>query len=154
MSVFNQKMLHSYLEQQASIDQGEEESGPTPSPEELEEFRNQVKLWIDLDVAMEKLKNAMKERKKSHTILSEKIGDFMTKYNIEDLQTSVGKVRCKKVDVKPQLTQKTIKSRVTESMASSNKPSEDLIEQIFQKPEGVVSQKTVLKRLGRSGLAI
>jgi len=162
------QLMASYLNQQKSAsarrqkeepdEEEEEEAGDRdqqdggivaiPSNEELEDFKNQVRMWLDYDNTATKLKQALKERKKAQEALTDKIGTFMSRYNIEDLNTKQGKLRCRIVEVKAPLTQKQIKERLTESLTSGeDKPTDEVISNVFKR-EGTV-QKVVLRRLKR-----
>lgn len=131
-------------------DAGEEEGGivAIPSNEEMEDFKNQVRAWLEYDNTAAKLKQALKERKKAQDALTEKIGAFMSRFNIEDLNTKQGKLRCRIVEVKTPLTQKQIKERLAETLTAHKRP-EEVMSDVFRR-DGTV-QKVVLRRLKRGG---
>lgn len=146
--------MANYLKQQQSSDCDSDEEDDyvrddnpeVPSNDELDNFRNQVKVWIEYDNNITKLKQALKERRRAQDALTERIGSFMSKYNIEDLNTKHGKIRCKILEVKSPLTQKVIKERIIESFNEndSNKP-EKIISNVFKRD--CTMQKIVLRRL-------
>jgi hypothetical protein len=158
----NTAMMKSYLEQQdtnrsekleedddedCEEEEDDNDEQQTPTDEELEDFKEKVNTWLDLDTVLTKLKQALKERKLKYNVLTHSIGEFMSKYNIEDLNTKQGKVRCKSVDVKSSLTQKMIKERIVNNIRSA--PSQDpeaLIDSVFKR-EPNSSRKIVLKRM-------
>lgn len=122
-----------------------------PSSEELDDFKNQVRMWLELDNALRKLKAAVKERMVAKRDLTDRIIDFMGRYNIEDLNTRDGKLRYKVVRVKEPLTQSIIKERLREKIeageAAQDANPDDVVDKVFQR--GNTMQKAVLKRLKR-----
>ena len=121
-----------------------------PTNEELEDFKNQVRIWLELDNTLRKLKAAVKERQAAKRELTDRILDFMGRYNIEDLNTRDGKLRYKVVSVKEPLTQNVIKSRIKEKIQSGSVSDTDpdvVVADVFER-SGTV-KKAVLKRLKR-----
>lgn len=153
---FKDHLMASYLKHQQSSDCDSDndnddvgDSPEVPSNEELENFKNQVNIWIEYDNNISKLKQALKERRKAQDALTEKIGSFMSKYNIEDLNTKHGKIRCRVVEVKSPLTQKIIKERIMESFHENNdKEPHKVITNVFKRENTM--QKIVLRRLGNN----
>ena len=106
--------LNSYLNQQLSESNHNNAISTIELPDNavMEEFKNQVRSWIELDNAVRKLQHAMRERNVAKKQLAEKILRFMAKYNIEDLNAKDGsrlryRVQASKAVVKP----KEIKER-------------------------------------------
>lgn len=143
---------HLYKEDDIEEYDDQEDTQEVPTDEELEDFKNKVKIWIEYDNTITKLKQAIRERKKAQDVLTEKIGIFMSRYNIEDLNTKQGKIRCKVVEIKTPLTQKIIKERLFETLNSEEKnPKPDtVIDNVFKR-DGTV-QKLVLRRLKNSAV--
>jgi len=100
----------------------------------LEEFKNQVKLWMDLDTQIKRLQIAVKERKNMQKSLNEKILNFMEKNNIEDLNTKEGILRYKSSVVKAPLKQKQIKEQLYEHFGKDKK-NEVVLNSLFSKKE-------------------
>jgi hypothetical protein len=96
----------------------------------LEEFKDNVQAWMDLDNQLKRLEAASKQRKTKKKELNEKILDFMAKYNIEDLNTKQGVIRYKKVFVKEPLSQKIIKERLSD-LFKDDQTNYEKIEKIF-----------------------
>lgn len=96
----------------------------------LEEFKDNVQAWMDLDNQLKRLEAASKQRKTKKKELNEKILDFMAKYNIEDLNTKQGVIRYKKVFVKEPLSQKIIKERLSD-LFRDDQTNYEKIEKIF-----------------------
>jgi hypothetical protein len=121
-----------------------------PGNEELEDFKNQVRIWLDLDNTLKKLKAAVKERQLAKKELTERILEFMGRYNIEDLNTRDGKLRYKVVTMKEPLTQSIIKSRIKEKIETgetTNADAEQVVDEVFLREN--TQKKAVLKRLKR-----
>ena len=110
----------------------------------LEEFKKNVQNWMTYDNQMKRLAAASKQLKQKKNELNEKILDFMSKYNIEDLNTKEGVIRYKKTFIKQPLTQKLIKERLND-MFKDNETDLERINEIFNNREKV--EKTSLRRL-------
>lgn len=89
-----------------------------PEPPELEEFKNQVRLWMELDGSIKQLQQLMRERRLYKGQLTEKILEFMTRYKIDDLNTQNGRLVCKTQYVKKPLTQSLIRQRVETALSN------------------------------------
>lgn len=110
----------------------------------LEEFKKNVQNWMTYDNQMKRLAAASKQLKQKKNELNEKILDFMSKYNIEDLNTKEGVIRYKKTYIKQPLTQKLIKERLND-IFKDNETDLERINEIFNNREKV--EKTSLRRL-------
>ena len=110
----------------------------------LEEFKKNVQNWMTYDNQMKRLAAASKQLKQKKNELNEKILDFMSKYNIEDLNTKEGVIRYKKTYIKQPLTQKIIKEKLND-MFKDNETDLERINEIFNNREKV--EKTSLRRL-------
>lgn len=118
-----------------------------PDNKILEEFKNQVRIWIDIDNSVRKLQKAIKERNVVKKQLSEKILGFMSKYNIEDLNTRDGsKLRYKVSQVKPTITKAQIKERLLENFGKAQNV-EELANMVFSNENLPKMEKKYLKRL-------
>ena len=56
----------------------------------LESFKNDVRMWMELDNSIRRLQAAIKERREAKKIINARILDFMSKYKIDDLNTREG----------------------------------------------------------------
>lgn len=92
----------------------------------LQEFKDNVKRWLELDNQLKRLAAAAKERRNKKNEINKQILEFMSKFNIEDLNTKEGIIRYKKSYVKEPLSQKTIKSKLEELF----KDQPDIVERI------------------------
>lgn len=147
------QLINSYLNQQlAAVGEGDEVGGsravtPMELPDNavLEEFKNQVRLWIEIDNQISKLQQAVRERNVVKKQLTEKILRFMGKYNIEDLNTKDGsKLRYRVSTVKPVVSKADIKKRLLENYGKAQN-LEQLTEILFSNQEQV--QRVSLRRM-------
>lgn len=122
-----------------------------PDQAVLEEFKNQVKMWIEIDNNIRKLKQAARERNVVKKQLTEKILMFMAKYNIEDLNTRDGsRLRYKVSSVKEPLTANKIKERLEKNIGNIHSV-DDLNEKVFTAKK---VERVSLRRLKRQTLDI
>jgi len=123
-----------------------DESQMTESINELmlEEFKKHVQNWMTFDNQIKRLSAASKQLNIKKKELNEKILDFMSKYNIEDLNTKEGVIRYKKSYVKVPLTQKVIREKLNDIFKDNNANLE-LVNEIFN--NGAKKEKMSLTRL-------
>jgi len=121
---------------------------PTPTQGELDDFKNLVNLWLEHDLAIEKLQVAIRERNKAKVALMPRILTFMSRYNIEDLNTKQGVLRYKVTQVKVPISQAEIKSRIAENIAKGVRSADEFNQNVFDNRQ--VVEKHSLKRVGRA----
>lgn len=92
-----------------------------PDSASLDEFKNQVRIWMELDHSIKQLQQLSRERRTFKKLLTEKILTFMARFNIDDLNTKDGRLLYKMTYVRSPLTQTTIRQRV-ESVLNSEVP--------------------------------
>jgi len=151
------QLIHNYLSQQLSaVGDGENNGGsidesravqPMELPDNavLEEFKQQVRMWIEIDNQVQKLQTAMRERKQMKKQLTEKILKFMGRYNIEDLNTKDGKLRYRTTNVKPTVSKAEIKKRLVENYGKVQN-IEELTDLVF-KAQDSEEKRPTLRRL-------
>jgi len=145
-STLKNQILSQYLSQQISTTASSSSSGGAnalPTPEELEEFKNCVKAWIEIDNNVKKLQQAMRERNAIKKQVTEKITNFMSKFNIEDLNTKEGKLRYRVTQVKVTPKPTEIKTKLIEYF-SPETTAEELTKKIFD--NNTVVEKHSLRR--------
>ncbi len=126
-----------------------------PTNSALEDFRRDVKIWMDLDNTIKKLKAMAKEKVKTQKDLTARIIAFMAKYNIEDLNTRDGKLRYKIKRVKPPAPRQfVIKERLEACLKGNPDLCKHVIQRVFvedtaaEEPSKVpLIEKPCLKRL-------
>jgi hypothetical protein len=112
--------------------------------QELQEFKDKVKSWIELDMVLKRLQMAIKERKKLKDSLNSDIMVFMVKYNIEELNTKTGTIKYKKTKTKSPLSQKKIKEQLYETFQTNEKIIKKL-DDIFNNRE--LKESSSLKKI-------
>jgi Family of unknown function (DUF5760) len=119
----------------------------TPDNVALEEFKHQVKLWLEIDNQVKKMQQVIREKKKVQTLLTEKILGFMARYNIEDLNTKDGKLRYKVSYTKPTVKKTEIKDKLLNYFEHDKALGAKVVEAVFQEEEQGKTEKVSLRRL-------
>ena len=82
---------------------------PEIPKDQLECFKLNVKEWLDADERIKVLEKEIRELKATRNKkLEPKITGFMRSFNISDLNTDVGKLRCNERNTKTSISKKTI----------------------------------------------
>ena len=114
---------------------------PEITTEGLNEFKSQVKNWLSIDEQILDLQNQIKALKtKKNKILEPKITGFMRTYNISDLNTDSGKVRCNETRRKKPLNKTNIRGNLSQVL-QDEAIIDAAMEKIFQNRETVTSYK-------------
>lgn len=147
---YKKTLLESYLKQQQPIaNSNNRELVKIDNFDDInmEQFKELVKKWIEIDNAIKKASEIIKERKIVRDKLSQIISNFMFKYNIEDLNTKDGvKIRCKVSNIKKPINKTFIKDKISEIFSEDEKKREEVIKKIYEEERGVI-QKVGLRRL-------
>jgi Family of unknown function (DUF5760) len=96
-----------------------------PGDMAFDEFRTNVRTWLSIDNEIKGLEAQVREKKRSKTQLTEKLLDFMGRYNVEDLNTRDGRLRYKVSSVLAPLSQKKIKERLVTFLESKFKDDDN-----------------------------
>jgi len=116
-----------------------------PSQQELDEFKTHVRTWMEHDNVVKKMQVAIKEQNTAKAGISQKILTFMSKFNIEDLNTKEGKLRYRVSQVKTPVSQTVIKARFVDNYEQFSTISVyDMSKKIFE--SGTVKEKHSLRR--------
>lgn len=126
------QIINNYLSQQLMETQDSKAIITVPTSGELEDFKNFVRVWMEMDDTIKKLQVILKEKKMVKQELSYKILEFMSKYNIEDLNTKDGKLRYKVTRVKVPLSQNSVKNKIVSTFSPGMKPQE-LVDKVFER---------------------
>jgi alanine racemase len=137
-------MINNIVDNEIAIDSSSNEMTKSIEEALLEEFKDNVKAWLDLDNQLKRLSAASKERRKKKNDINLRILEFMSKFDIEDLNTKDGIIRYRKTFVKEPLSQKTIKTKLEELFKDDTENFEK-IAKIFTDREKI--EKTSLRRL-------
>lgn len=119
------------------------EEGRGPTEEELEHFRQQVSEWMKLDDSIRKLTVAVRERKIHQQALASKIQDFMIRFNYDNLNTQMGKIKSNVRKVKQPLRLTDIREKI---LALQGMTGEELVAKIFDE-ERPITEKRSLRRV-------
>lgn len=77
--------------------------------DQLDYFKTNVKNWLEMDEKIKSLEKEVREMKKiRNKQLEPKITGFMRSYNISDLNTESGKLRCNERNTKAPVNKKSI----------------------------------------------
>lgn len=118
-----------------------------PDNQALEEFRHQVKLWIEVDNQIKKYQQVIKEKKSVQKVLTDKILQFMGRYNIEDLNAKDCKLRYKVSYVKPTVKPKSVKEKLLNYFEHDKDTAQKIVKAVFEEPSEQKVEKVSLKRL-------
>jgi hypothetical protein len=111
-------------------------------PTELKYFKENVKTWLGIDDEIAELNKKIKElRAKKNKQLEPKITLFMRQYNISDLNTDDGKLKCNERNTKKPLSKNLIKQSLSDWFKQDEKEVEAVMEHMISKQEIVKSYK-------------
>ena len=108
---------------------------------ELIHFKEQVKKWLNLDVQISDLESKIRDLKKiRNKELEPQMTKFMVEYNITDLNTENGKVKCSTRKTKKGLTNQYIKDNLLK-VIDDNNIVDKAMENILENREVVITHK-------------
>ena len=111
-------------------------------PTELKYFKENVKTWLGIDDEIAELNKKIKElRAKKNKQIEPKITLFMRQYNISDLNTDDGKLKCNERNTKKPLSKNLIKQSLSDWFKQDEKEVEAVMEHMISKQEIVKSYK-------------
>jgi hypothetical protein len=142
MENIKNQIINSYLSQQLMVQETPREMD-VPSVQELEDFKNYVKIWMEVDNNIKKMQAVVKERNQVKKEISSKILAFMARFNIEDLNTKEGTLRCKVTTVKEPFTESKMKKKL-QATYEPGMQVDELSKNLFDRK--TISKQT-LKRL-------
>ena len=113
---------------------------PEIPKEQLECFKGNVKEWIDADEKIKVLEKQIKELKMNRNKkLEPKITGFMREYNISDLNTAVGKLRCNERNTKATVSKKSIQESLQKVL--SNEQASTAMDEIYLNRQVITKYK-------------
>jgi len=87
--------------------------------DQLDHFKTNVKEWLETDEKIKALEKEVREMKKvRNKQLEPKITGFMRSYNISDLNTDSGKLRCNERNTKTPVNKKTIQESLQKVLSA------------------------------------
>ena len=117
----------------------------TPPETEVQYFKEKVQRWLNVDKQIAELEKTLKELKKvRNKELEPDITKFMTAYNVTDLNTETGKLRCQDRKTKQGINKINIRQNLTQYFTNQDELDE-AIQTIWDQREIKVSYK--LKKL-------
>ena len=102
---------------------------------ELQFFKEKVKHWIMIDKQVSDLENQIKDIKKVKKELMPEITQFMVKYNISDLNTDSGKLKCSERKTKSTLNKNYIRIELEKALGEQSEKIESCMENILNNRE-------------------
>ncbi len=95
---------------------------------DLNKFKDKVKMWLSIDEEIVQYENKIKQLKhKKNKELQPEITGFMNQYNISDLNTKQGKIRCNERNRKKPLNKGNIRDNLSQVITDNSQ-----IEQAMQ----------------------
>ena len=114
-------------------------------PNELQYFKEKVKHWLMIDKQVSELENQIKDIKKSKKEIMPEITKFMVQYNISDLNTESGKLRCSERKTKSTLSKNYIRIELEKTLGDQSEQIDSCMENILN--NRVIKTTYVLKKL-------
>ena len=96
---------------------------------DLTDFKEKVKHWLALDIQISEMETKIRELKKQRNKeLEPQLTEFMVKFNISDLNTETGKIKCSARNTKKGLNKDNIRMNLSKVITDNG-----LIDQAMQK---------------------
>jgi len=114
-------------------------------PNELQYFKEKVKHWLAIDKQVSDLENQIKDIKKVKKELMPEITKFMVQYNISDLNTDSGKLRCSERKTKSTLNKNYIRIELEKALGEQSDKIDSCMENILNNRE--VKTTYILRKL-------
>ena len=90
------------------------------NPQDLENFKLQLKQWLEIDKQISELSKKIKELKKiKNKSLEPQITQFMVQNNIKDVNTDNGPIKCNQRNTKKPLNKTIIRNSLSQFIADS-----------------------------------
>ena len=102
---------------------------------ELQYFKEKVKHWLAIDKQVSDLENQIKDIKKVKKELMPEITQFMVKYNISDLNTDSGRLKCSERKTKSTLNKNYIRIELEKALGDQSDKIESCMENILNNRE-------------------
>jgi len=91
-------------------------------PQELQVFKTRVGQWLEVDEKIASLEKQARELKKiRNKQLEPEITGFMRKFNVNDINTNSGKLRCNERNTKKPLNKINIRENLSKIISDSEK---------------------------------
>ena len=103
--------------------------------QELQYFKEKVKRWLAIDKQVSDLENQIKDIKKVKKELMPEITQFMVKYNISDLNTDSGKLKCSERKTKSTLNKNYIRIELEKVLGDKSDKIDSCMDHILNNRE-------------------
>jgi len=111
-----------------------------PEPE-VQFFKERVKRWLHIDEQITAKEKEIRDLKKvRNKELEPEITKFMTEYNVKDLNTDNGKIRCQERKTKKGLNKHNIRENLSKFLTESEQ-LDDAMNTIIKEREIVISYR-------------
>ena len=108
---------------------------------EIHFFKEKVKHWLHVDQQIADLESQIRDLKKvRNNELEPEITTFMTKYNVTDLNTDNGKLRCQERKTKKGLNKNNIRENLSKYLTEEDK-LDQAMDDLWTKREIKISYK-------------
>jgi hypothetical protein len=118
-----------------------------PDNTAMEEFKHQVKMWMDVDNQIKQLSQSVREKRVVQRALTDKILLFMSKYNVEDLNTKEGTLRYKVTQSKPTVKTNDVKTKLYNYFEHDKETADKVVQAVFSTEDTPKKEKVSLRRL-------
>ena len=115
--------------------------------QELQYFKEKVKHWLMIDKQVSDLENQIKDIKKVKKELIPDITKFMVEYNISDLQTEGGKLRCYERKTKSTLNKNYIRIELEKVLGENSDKIDSCMDHILNNRE--IKTTYILKKVNK-----
>ena len=113
---------------------------------ELQFFKEKVTRWVNVDQQISELEKQIRELKKvRNKELEPEITNFMQTYNVKDLNTENGRLRCQEYKTKKGLNKQNIRENLSKFLTESAQLDE-AVQSIISEREIVTKYKIKTKR--------
>ena len=113
--------------------------------EDLQHFKEKVTRWVIVDKQIDELNKQVRELKKVRDKeLQPSMTEFMVKFNVSDLNTDNGKLRCQETKTKKALNKHNIRDNLSKFLQEQEKLDE-AVKQIMTERE--IITKHVIKKI-------
>jgi len=114
---------------------------PEIPKDQLDCFKVNVKEWLDVDEQIRELEKQIKELKTTRNKkLEPKITGFMRSFNISDLNTDSGKLRCNERNTRAPVSKKSIKESL-EKVLTSTEQIDSAMDEIYLNRQVITKYK-------------
>ena len=112
---------------------------------ELQYFKEKVKHWLAIDKQVSDLENQIKDIKKVKKELMPEITKFMVQYNISDLNTETGKLKCSERKTKSTLSKNYIRIELEKALGENSDKIDSCMNHILNNRE--IKSTYVLRKI-------